>query len=109
MENAWPGGTRHAMEQDAHERWNAIEFPGTRQLCVLCNEPTERCEEDSLTVESIEGPLCEACYHKTPEWIADALADEQIAREEFEALKHDADDSRPLRLVRIETHVVDGA
>jgi hypothetical protein len=69
-QNTWPGGYRHVMHQSEHERWNASNYPGTRQLCVLCESTTERCEEDKITVESIDGPLCEECYHKTPEWIA---------------------------------------
>ncbi len=54
--NSWPGGRRHAMDQGQHEEWNAQHYPGTRQLCLTCNEPTGRCEEDSL-----DG-LCEQCY-----------------------------------------------
>jgi len=62
-----------ARSQSEHERINAREYPGTRQLCVECDEPTGRCEDDSLEVE-IEnyhwghicthwhGPLCPACY-----------------------------------------------
>lgn len=46
--NTWPGGYRHAMSQDAHERWNAAHYPGARQLCVRCDEPTGRCEEDAM-------------------------------------------------------------
>lgn len=50
-----------ALSQDTHERINARHYPGTRQLCVLCDEPTGHCEEDSLSDGDI-GPLCEACY-----------------------------------------------
>jgi hypothetical protein len=65
--NTWPGGKRHAMHQDDHEAWNAKRYPGTRQLCCECDEPTGRCEEDSLFVESeiteiVIGPLCEPCH-----------------------------------------------
>jgi len=59
--NSWPGGYRHAMGQDEHERWNAQHYPGTRQLCSQCEEPTGRCEEDTLDVGN-SGPLCEGCY-----------------------------------------------
>lgn len=59
--NSWPGGRRHAMDQGAHERWNGVNYPGTRQLCVDCEEPTERCEEDVIYIED-HGPLCEQCY-----------------------------------------------
>jgi hypothetical protein len=59
--NTWPGGKRHAMDQSAHEQWNARHYPGTRQLCAVCNEPTGRCEDDSLFVED-DGPFCEQCW-----------------------------------------------
>lgn len=58
--NTWPGGYRRAMHQDEHERWNAAHYPGTRQLCSKCDEPTGRCEEDSI-YRNDEGPLCEEC------------------------------------------------
>ena len=51
-------------EQKEHERYNRIYYPGTRQLCVRCNEPTERCEEDAIYLDSGEGPLCLKCYHE---------------------------------------------
>lgn len=60
--NSWPGGARHAMTQDAHEQWNATHYPGTRQLCCHCDEPTGRCEEDALYEEGGEGPYCETCW-----------------------------------------------
>ena len=60
--NTWPGGHRHAMSQSEHERWNATHYPGTRQMCMLCDQPTERCEEDEFRVDEIDGPLCRACY-----------------------------------------------
>lgn len=64
--NTWPGGTRHAMCPEEHECWNASHYPGTRQLCCECEEPTGRCEEDSLFVETESsesvGPLCKTCY-----------------------------------------------
>jgi hypothetical protein len=61
-ENTWPEGRRRAMYPDEHERWNAMNYPGTRQLCVLCSDETGRCEEDEMTVEHIDGPLCVDCY-----------------------------------------------
>jgi hypothetical protein len=61
MNNTWPGGERRAMHQDEHEKWNAREYPGTRQLCVECEEPTGRCEEDELCFGD-NGPFCESCY-----------------------------------------------
>jgi len=59
--NTWPNGHRHAMNQVEHEAWNARHYPGTRQLCAKCDEPTGRCEEDSIFSGDI-GPLCESCY-----------------------------------------------
>ena len=58
-----------ARHQHEHETINAREYPGTRQLCETCDEPTERCEEDAIYTEDGEGPLCLDCYHKTPESI----------------------------------------
>jgi len=59
--NTWPGGRRHAMHQDAHERWNASHYPGTRQVCSKCGEATGRCEEDAMWSDDGE-PFCETCY-----------------------------------------------
>ena len=61
MDNSWPGKRRKALYQDEHEHWNAKHYPGTRQLCEACQEPTGRCEEDSIYLDNI-GPLCETCY-----------------------------------------------
>lgn len=60
-DNTWPGGYRHAMDQSAHEAWNASNYPGTRQMCVECDEPTGSCEEDGVRNEDGE-PLCEDCW-----------------------------------------------
>ncbi len=61
--NTWPNGVRHAMSQDKHEAWNSRNYPGTRQLCYKCEEPTGRCEEDSLYNDNgTDGPFCENCY-----------------------------------------------
>jgi len=60
MSNTWPTGKRHAMSQSEHARWNALVYPGTLQLCSICNEPTGRCEEDSLYAnDDSDEPLCE--------------------------------------------------
>lgn len=59
--NTWPNGHRHAMSQQDHEKWNSKHYPGTRQLCANCDDPTGRCEEDSLCINDSE-PLCEECY-----------------------------------------------
>lgn len=62
-DNTWPGGAPEALSQSQHEAWNADNSPGTRQMCVACDEPTGRCEETALYVEDGDlGPLCEACY-----------------------------------------------
>ncbi len=58
--NTWPGGKRHAMNQQSHSDWNAANYPGTRQLCSLCDEPTGRCEDDSMYVN--DESVCEGCY-----------------------------------------------
>jgi hypothetical protein len=57
-----------ARHQDEHERINAREYPGTRQICVRCDQPTERCEEDAIHAEEGDGPLCVECWHATPEY-----------------------------------------
>jgi hypothetical protein len=59
--NTWPDGYRHAMHQSEHEAWNASHYPGTRQLCARCEEPTGRCEENTLWSEDGE-PLCKECW-----------------------------------------------
>jgi len=51
------------MDQPTHAAWNASHYPGTRQLCAECGEPTGRCEDDSLYNEYEQGPLCECCYN----------------------------------------------
>lgn len=56
--------TRSQLE---HEQ----KYPGTRQICIECDDPTGRCEDDSLELEHYHwghirtywhGPLCPACY-----------------------------------------------
>jgi hypothetical protein len=61
MKNTWPEGKRRALHQHEHEKWNSHEYPGTRQLCTKCDDPTGRCEDDSLYFGD-DGPLCEECY-----------------------------------------------
>lgn len=58
MDSWWKG---KAWTQDVHDRINAQHYPGTRQLCVLCDSPTGRCEEDSMSNGDI-GPVCEECF-----------------------------------------------
>lgn len=62
--NTWPGGVRNAIGQQEHDVWNAVHYPGTRQLCDECDEPTGRCEDDSLYTDDGGGPLCKACYEE---------------------------------------------
>lgn len=59
--NTWPTGKRHAMDQIEHEKWNRSHYPGTRQLCCECDEPTGRCEEDAMYFNE-SGPLCIECF-----------------------------------------------
>ncbi len=59
--NTWPGGNRRALTQKQHCDWNSHNYPGTRQMCSLCDEPTGRCEDDTLYLDD-EEPLCEDCY-----------------------------------------------
>ena len=61
--NTWPGGNRKALYPEEHEAWNARHYPGTRQLCSVCDEPTGRCEEDTMSVGD-GGPLCESCWNE---------------------------------------------
>ena len=53
-----------ARHQYEHEAINAREYPGTRQMCSICDEPTGRCEEDSLFAEGNESPICEECWER---------------------------------------------
>lgn len=62
--NTWPDDKRRALLPSEHDRWNATDYPGTRQLCYECDEPTNRCEEDLFLRENGDGPLCETCYDK---------------------------------------------
>lgn len=61
---SWPGGNRHAMHQSDHESWNTKHYPGTLQLCCSCEEPTGRCEEDSMNKDDDTGPYCESCFQQ---------------------------------------------
>ena len=54
------------MHQHEHIFFNASHYPGTRQLCTLCGEPTERCEEDSLT-DADGNEICEDCFDSIDE------------------------------------------
>jgi len=50
-----------AISQCEHNRINSRNYPGTRQLCSKCEEPTERCEEDSILDEN-GNAICGDCY-----------------------------------------------
>lgn len=62
MGNEWPDGYRHAMSQEAHKLWNESNYPGTRQLCDICDNPTGRCEDDEMVNDG--KPVCEECLDK---------------------------------------------
>jgi hypothetical protein len=64
MKNTWPGGNRHAMNQDDHEKWNYSNYPGTRQICSVCEAPTGFCEEDGYLDEKTGEPLCQDCFYQ---------------------------------------------
>ena len=76
MMNTWPNGNRQAMTQSEHAIWNAHHYPGTRQLCDLCREPTGRCEDDSLYMDDEPDVLlCESCYDIKLEALKEASND----------------------------------
>lgn len=52
-----------ARTQAEHAAINARHYPGTRQMCIRCGEPTDRCEEDDLYTDYGIGPLCPGCLH----------------------------------------------
>jgi len=71
--------------QADHASINAREYPGTRQLCVSCDAPTDRCEEDAIYDDKAIGPLCEDCYHETPkDELIRQLLDSRISKTERE-------------------------
>jgi len=49
------------LSQSTHAKINSKYYPGTRQLCYECDQPTGRCEDDTLSWEDIS-PLCEECF-----------------------------------------------
>ena len=76
--------------QTEHER----EYPGTRQLCNSCGEPTGRCEDDALYDVCGQGPLCEDCMRvliKAPTLL-------EICKAFVDAYCEENDDSRALQL-----------
>jgi len=65
VSGTWPGGYRRAMHQHEHEAWNASHYPGTRQICSMCEQPTGRCEEDTIFHPVTEQPICHDCLDPT--------------------------------------------
>lgn len=59
---------RIARTQSEHAAINAKEYPGTRQICVACNHPTGRCEEDAIYDSLGNGPMCPECWRLHPEY-----------------------------------------
>lgn len=76
-ENTWPGGHKHAMNQNEHENWNSLNHLGTLQLCIECGDTTGRCEEDSIYADDDGeiGPLCLECWHNRPEYISETFGE----------------------------------
>jgi len=62
--NTWPGNKHQATHQNEHEEWNTKHYPGTLPLCSYCDQPTDRCEDNTIWSEDDE-PLCDDGYHKT--------------------------------------------
>ena len=65
MTDWWAG---KALDQNTHRAINAQHYPGTRQLCSECDQPTGRCEDD--TINGLRGPICPDCREaglETPE------------------------------------------
>lgn len=68
-----------ARTQSEHERINRHNYPGTRQICVRCDEPTGRCEDDGIWSEELDGWVCPECssvlneepYHYVCEYLND--------------------------------------
>ncbi len=51
-----------ARTQTEHALINSREYPGTRQICVICDQPTGLCEDDEIYTDAGKGPLCFDCY-----------------------------------------------
>lgn len=66
--NTWSGGRIRALTQAEHREWNAEHYPGTRQLCSVCEQPTGRCYEDQLLSDKGE-PLCKGCHEVQDEQV----------------------------------------
>jgi CTP-dependent riboflavin kinase len=53
--------------QSQHRKINSRHYPGTRQICVNCDEPTERCEDDGIWSEDLDGWICPECSSELEE------------------------------------------
>ena len=51
----------NSYTQSEHNAINAREYPGTRQICTNCGEPTKRCEDDGIWSEYLDGWICIEC------------------------------------------------
>ena len=59
--NTWPGGVRRPISQTEHDEWNRINYPGTRQMCEVCDGETGRTEDSSL--KNDDGlVVCRSCF-----------------------------------------------
>jgi len=94
--NTWPGGQRRALTQSQHREWNARNYPGTRQLCDLCEQPTGRCAEDTLRTENGE-IVCKGCFDEIElEAESAAQLQEDIEEHKAEQLRGLGDAGLPL-------------
>ena len=52
-----------ARSQAEHQHINADSYPGTREICINCGDPTGKAgkDDDSLYLYD-EGPYCQDCY-----------------------------------------------
>ncbi len=46
--------------QSQHECHNRSHYPGTRQICDWCDDPTGRCEDDEITYQG--DVICPECF-----------------------------------------------
>lgn len=54
--------------QSQHRAINRREYPGTRQLCTWCDDPTGRCEDDGIWSEELDGWVCVPCSEELEEF-----------------------------------------
>lgn len=53
-----------ALSQDTHRQINSRHYPGTRQMCVICDQPTGRTTGEDSMYNGDEGPVCEECHRE---------------------------------------------